>query len=114
VDLRLRSARLQKPAVKFVGFPWPRGASADAAGALKGFSRDGKLDSAIDDIEKTKADTIYGDIAPMGRVPSASSPPAVECIGFPWRKGATGNPSRANAARPARRPRNAAGKIAVQ
>jgi len=60
IDAWLRSARLQKPAVKFVGFPWPSGAArSDADSAVKGFSKGGKLDSVIDDIEKTSADTIY-------------------------------------------------------
>jgi hypothetical protein len=59
IDKWLRSARLQKPAVKFKGFPWPEGARPDAHSAVKGFSKGGKLDSAIDEIEKTSVDTIY-------------------------------------------------------
>ena len=59
IDKWLRSARLQKPAVKFKGFPWPEGARPDAHSAVKGFSKGGKLNSAIDEIEKTSVDTIY-------------------------------------------------------
>jgi muramoyltetrapeptide carboxypeptidase LdcA involved in peptidoglycan recycling len=60
IDKWLRSARTLKPtSFEFIGFPWPRGASADAAGAVKGFSHGGKLDSVIDDIQGNDADKIY-------------------------------------------------------
>src|SRR5215471_5225671 len=60
IDKWLRSARTLKPtSFEFIGFPWPRGASADAAGAVKGFTHGGKLDSVIDDIQGNDADKIY-------------------------------------------------------
>jgi hypothetical protein len=59
IDSWLRSARRQKPVVEFVGFPWPADTGADAAGAVKGFKKGGKFDSAVKGIEENKADTIY-------------------------------------------------------
>ena len=56
----MRSAKQQKPAVKFIGFPWPSDApKSDGDIAVKILRKNGKLDSAIKDIEGTKADTIY-------------------------------------------------------
>jgi hypothetical protein len=60
IDKWLRSARLQKPAVKFIGFPWPSDApKSDGDIAVKILRENGKLASMIKDIEGTKADTIY-------------------------------------------------------
>jgi hypothetical protein len=59
IDKWLRSARTLKPAVEFIGFPWPKGAKPDADSAVKGFSKGGKLDSVIDDIQGNDADRIY-------------------------------------------------------
>jgi len=59
IDAWLRSARLQRPAIKFRGFPYPTGASSAGDSAVKAFGRDGKLDSVIDGIQKNDADTIY-------------------------------------------------------
>jgi hypothetical protein len=59
IDSWLRSARMQKPIVEFAGFPWPADTGADADGAVKGFKKGGKFDSAVKSIEENKADTIY-------------------------------------------------------
>jgi len=59
IDAWLRSARAQKPTVEFIGFPWPKGAHAGAGSAVKTFSKDGKLDSVIGDIQGNGADTIF-------------------------------------------------------
>jgi hypothetical protein len=59
IDSWLRSARMQKPIVEFVGFPWPADTGADADGAVKGFKKGGKFDLAVKSIEENKADTIY-------------------------------------------------------
>ena len=60
IDKWLRSARLQKPGVKFIGFPWPSDApKSDGDIAVEILRKNGKLASAIKDIEGTKADTIY-------------------------------------------------------
>jgi hypothetical protein len=59
IDAWLRSARLQKPKVEFIGFPWPRGASSGAESAVKHFSKGGRYDSVIDDIQGNDADKIY-------------------------------------------------------
>ena len=55
----LRSARAQQPRVEFIGFPWTGGASARADSAVKTFSKHGKYDSVIDDIQGNGADTIF-------------------------------------------------------
>jgi len=55
----LRSARAQQPRVEFIGFPWTGGASASADSAVKTFSKHGKYDSVIDDIQGNGADTIF-------------------------------------------------------
>jgi hypothetical protein len=60
IEKWLRSARLQKPAVKFFGFPWPSGAvDSDGDKAVDMLRKSGKLASFIKDIEATKADTIF-------------------------------------------------------
>jgi len=59
IDACLRSARVQKPTVEFIGFPWPKGAHAGADSAVKTFSKHGKYDSVIDDIQGNGADTIF-------------------------------------------------------
>ena len=60
IDKWLRSARLQKPGVKFTGFPWPSDATgSDGDIAVKLLRKNGKLDSAVKEIEATKADMIY-------------------------------------------------------
>ena len=59
IDKWLHSARLQKSGVEFIGFPWPRGAGAGADSAVRHFSKGGKLDSVIDDIQSIDADKIY-------------------------------------------------------
>ena len=59
IDAWLRSARLQKPTVKFFGFPWPKGASSGAGSAVRTFSMGGNYDRVIDDIQRNGADTIY-------------------------------------------------------
>jgi hypothetical protein len=59
IDAWLRSARVQKPTVEFIGFPWPKGASPGADSAVKTFSKDGKYDSVIGDIQGNGADTIF-------------------------------------------------------
>jgi len=59
IDAWLRSARAQKPTVEFIGFPWPKGASSGADSAVRTFSRGGKYDSVIDDIQSNGADKIY-------------------------------------------------------
>ncbi|HZF34226.1 MAG TPA: hypothetical protein VE914_10530, partial [Candidatus Angelobacter sp.] len=59
IDAWLRSARVQKPTVEFIGFPWPKGAHAGADSAVKTFSKHGKYDSVIDDIQGNGADTIF-------------------------------------------------------
>ena len=59
IEAWLRSARVQKPTVEFIGFPWPKGASSGADSAVKTFSKGGKYDSVIDDIQGNGADTIY-------------------------------------------------------
>ncbi len=58
IESWLRSARVQKPAVDFTGFPWPKGANADADSAVKAFSKHGKFDAVIEDIQGC-ADTIF-------------------------------------------------------
>jgi hypothetical protein len=55
----LRSARAQEPRVEFIGFPWTGGASAGADSAVRTFSKHGKYDSVIDDIQGNGADTIF-------------------------------------------------------
>ena len=55
----LRSARAQQPRVEFIGFPWTGGASARADSAVKTFSKHGKYDLVIDDIQGNGADTIF-------------------------------------------------------
>jgi hypothetical protein len=59
IDAWLRSARAQKPAVEFIGFPWPKGASSGAHSAVKTFSKHGKYASVIGDIQGNGADTIF-------------------------------------------------------
>jgi hypothetical protein len=59
IDAWLRTARAQKPAVEFIGFPWPKGASSGAHSAVKTFSKHGKYDSVIGDIQGNGADTIF-------------------------------------------------------
>jgi len=59
IDVWLRTARTQKPTVEFIGFPWPKGASAGADSAVKAFSQGGKYDSVIGDIQGNGADTIF-------------------------------------------------------
>ena len=59
IDAWLRSARTQKPAVEFIGFPWPKGASSGAHSAVSHFSKRGRYDAVIDDIQGNGADTIY-------------------------------------------------------
>jgi len=59
INTWLRSARVQKPTVEFIGFPWPKGAHSGADSAVKTFSKHGKYDSVIDDIQGNGADTIY-------------------------------------------------------
>jgi len=59
IDAWLRSARAQKPAVDFIGFPWPKGAGAGAHSAVSHFSKGGNYDRVIDDIQGNGADTIY-------------------------------------------------------
>jgi len=60
IDKWLRSAKQQKPGVKFVGFPWPSDApKSDGDVAVKILRDNGKLASMIKEIEKAKADTIY-------------------------------------------------------
>ena len=59
INTWLGSARTQKPAVEFIGFPWPKGAGAGADSAVKTFSMHGKYDSVIDDIQGNGADTIF-------------------------------------------------------
>ena len=58
IDKWRHSARLQKSGVEFIGFPWPRGAGAGADSAVRHFSKGGKLDSVIDDIQGNGTDTI--------------------------------------------------------
>jgi hypothetical protein len=55
----LRSARAQQPRVEFIGFPWTGGASPSADSAVRTFSKHGKYDSVIDDIQGNGADTIF-------------------------------------------------------
>ena len=60
IDKWLRSARFQKPAVKFIAFPWPSGApDSDGDIAVEILRKSGTLDSIIKDVDKTKADTIF-------------------------------------------------------
>ena len=59
IDAWLRSARTQKPAVEFIGLPWPKGAGAGAESAVNTFSQHGHYDSVIDDIQGNGADTIF-------------------------------------------------------
>jgi hypothetical protein len=59
IDAWLRSARVQKPTVEFIGFPWPKGASSGAHSAVAHFSKGGRYDAVIDDIQGNGADTIY-------------------------------------------------------
>jgi pimeloyl-ACP methyl ester carboxylesterase len=60
IDKWLRTARWQKPAVRFIGFPWPSGAvSSDGDKAVEMLRKSGKLDSIIKDVEATKADKIF-------------------------------------------------------
>ena len=60
IDKWLNSARTLKPAVEFIGFPWPKGtARPDADSAVKGFSKGGRLDAVIDHIQGNDADKIY-------------------------------------------------------
>lgn len=60
IDKWLRTARRQKPAVRFIGFPWPSGAvSSDGHTAVELLRKSGQLDSIIRDIEATKADKIF-------------------------------------------------------
>jgi hypothetical protein len=59
INAWLRSARAQKPAIEFIGYPWPKGASSGAHSAVQTFSKDGKYDSVIEDIQGNGADTIF-------------------------------------------------------
>ena len=59
IDAWLRSARVQKPAIDFTGFPWPKGAGPSAKNAVDAFSRHGGLDAVIDDIQGNGADKTY-------------------------------------------------------
>jgi hypothetical protein len=60
IDKWLRSARFQKPAVKFIAFPWLGGATdPDGDRAVEMLRKSGKLASIIKDVEATKAETIF-------------------------------------------------------
>jgi len=59
IDAWLRSARVQKPAIDFIGFPWPKGANSGAHSAVKAFSKGGNYDSVVGDIRENDADTIF-------------------------------------------------------
>jgi hypothetical protein len=59
IDAWVRSAKALKPTVEFIGFPWPKGASSGAASAVSTFSKGGRYDAVIDDIQSTSADKIY-------------------------------------------------------
>lgn len=59
IDAWVRTAKVQKPTVEFIGFPWPKGASAGADSAVKIFIQDGSFDSALADIQGNAADTIF-------------------------------------------------------
>jgi hypothetical protein len=59
IDAWLRSARAQRPGCEFIGFPWPKGASSGAHSAVTTFSKGGRYNSVIDDIQSTSADKIY-------------------------------------------------------
>jgi len=56
IDKWLRSARLQKPHLIFRGFPWPTGASAKGAVAIKTLTDDGRLAAMVQAIEQFEKD----------------------------------------------------------
>jgi hypothetical protein len=56
IDKWLRSARLQKPHIIFRGFPWPSGASAKGAAAIKTLTDDGRLAAMVKTIEQFEQD----------------------------------------------------------
>src|SRR5262245_35764446 len=60
IDKWVKSAKLLKPSIEFIGYPWKSGPDSwPAETVVKGAEKSGQLPAAIDDVQGCDADLIY-------------------------------------------------------